>query len=118
MRSAKGDKYDWISYAEFGQRVERMRIVLKHHGVGKGDKVALIRCGEEQCRGVVTPCGGTPRPCCSPFSLSPCASSPCISNNRVEWAVIFYATASVGGALVPMYEAQMEKDWKYIISDR
>jgi len=63
-------------------------------------------------------CGETPCPCCSPFSLSPCASSPCISNNRVEWAVIFYATASVGGALVPMYEAQMEKDWKYIISDR
>lgn len=41
-----------------------------------------------------------------------------ISNNRIEWAVIFYATASVGGALVPMYEAQMEKDWRYIIADR
>ena len=30
-----------------------------------------------------------------------------ISNNRVEWAVAFYAVASVGGSIVPMYEAQV-----------
>lgn len=40
-----------------------------------------------------------------------------ISNNRVEWAVAFYAVASVGGSIVPMYEAQMEKDWRFIVND-
>jgi long-subunit acyl-CoA synthetase (AMP-forming) len=40
-----------------------------------------------------------------------------ISNNRVEWAVAFYAVAGLGGSVVPMYEAQMEKDWRYIVQD-
>jgi len=40
-----------------------------------------------------------------------------ISNNRVEWAVAMYAVTGVGGQLVPMYEAQLEKDWTYIIND-
>lgn len=44
VRSGKGEKYDWITYTEFGQRVERMRNVLKHHGVGKGDKVSFVAC--------------------------------------------------------------------------
>jgi long-subunit acyl-CoA synthetase (AMP-forming) len=40
-----------------------------------------------------------------------------ISNNRVEWAVAKFALASLGAPLVPMYEAQLDKDWKYIIED-
>eukprot|EP00602_Paraphysomonas_sp_CaronLab_P006947 CAMPEP_0185024962 /NCGR_PEP_ID=MMETSP1103-20130426/8109_1 /TAXON_ID=36769 /ORGANISM="Paraphysomonas bandaiensis, Strain Caron Lab Isolate" /LENGTH=588 /DNA_ID=CAMNT_0027558063 /DNA_START=257 /DNA_END=2023 /DNA_ORIENTATION=+ len=40
-----------------------------------------------------------------------------ISNNRVEWATAVYAANSLGAQLVPMYEAQAEKDWKYIIQD-
>lgn len=40
-----------------------------------------------------------------------------ISNNRVEWAIAFYATVSLGASFVPMYEAQLEKDWEYIIQD-
>jgi len=40
-----------------------------------------------------------------------------ISNNRVEWAVAVYAANSLGAILVPMYEAQTEKDWTYIIKD-
>lgn len=40
-----------------------------------------------------------------------------ISNNRVEWAVVKFALASIGAPLVPMYEAQLDKDWKYIIED-
>jgi long-chain acyl-CoA synthetase len=40
-----------------------------------------------------------------------------ISNNRVEWAVSAYATYSLGGAFVPMYEAQLEKDWEFIVGD-
>lgn len=40
-----------------------------------------------------------------------------ISNNRVEWAVAYYACASLGAALVPMYEAQLAKEWAFIIKD-
>jgi len=40
-----------------------------------------------------------------------------ISDNRVEWAVGAYATYSLGAAWVPMYEAQTQKDWVYILRD-
>jgi long-subunit acyl-CoA synthetase (AMP-forming) len=40
-----------------------------------------------------------------------------ISNNRWEWAAINYATMTLGGQIVPMYEAQFEEDWKYVIED-
>lgn len=40
-----------------------------------------------------------------------------ISNNRVEWAVLAYATYSLGAAWVPMYEAQHEEEWHFIVSD-
>ncbi|HEX9295437.1 MAG TPA: long-chain fatty acid--CoA ligase, partial [Polyangiaceae bacterium] len=37
--------------------------------------------------------------------------------NRIEWAVAAHATYSLGGAYVPMYESQLEKDWEYIVRD-
>jgi fatty-acyl-CoA synthase len=40
-----------------------------------------------------------------------------IANNRVEWAVAAYATYSLGGCFVPMYEQQHADDWKFIIND-
>ncbi|HKQ71657.1 MAG TPA: AMP-binding protein, partial [Polyangiaceae bacterium] len=40
-----------------------------------------------------------------------------ISNNRIEWAVVCYATYGLGAAYVPMYESQLEKDWEYVIRD-
>ncbi len=40
-----------------------------------------------------------------------------ISDNRVEWAVTAFAGFGLGVALVPMYEAQLEKDWEFIIKD-
>ncbi len=40
-----------------------------------------------------------------------------ISNNRVEWAVAAYACYGLGAALVPMYEAQLDKEWAFIIND-
>jgi long-chain acyl-CoA synthetase len=40
-----------------------------------------------------------------------------ISDNRSEWAVGAYATYSLGAAWVPMYEAQTQKDWKFILKD-
>ena len=40
-----------------------------------------------------------------------------ISRNRVEWAVGFYAAVGLGAAFVPMYEAQVERDWQHILAD-
>jgi long-chain acyl-CoA synthetase len=40
-----------------------------------------------------------------------------IANNRSEWAVGAYAAYTLGASYVPMYEAQLEKDWEYILKD-
>jgi long-chain acyl-CoA synthetase len=40
-----------------------------------------------------------------------------IANNRVEWTVACYATYSLAGRYVPMYEAELEKTWRYIVED-
>jgi len=40
-----------------------------------------------------------------------------IANNRVEWAVMAYATYSLGAAFVPMYEAQHAEEWSFIVND-
>lgn len=40
-----------------------------------------------------------------------------ISNNRVEWAVGCYATLGLGAIYVPMYEAQLDREWAYILND-
>ncbi|PKN58537.1 MAG: long-chain fatty acid--CoA ligase [Deltaproteobacteria bacterium HGW-Deltaproteobacteria-14] len=40
-----------------------------------------------------------------------------ISDNRPEWAIGAYAVYGLGAQYVPMYEAQLEKDWKYILND-
>jgi long-chain acyl-CoA synthetase len=40
-----------------------------------------------------------------------------ISNNSVEWAVAAYASYGRGARFVPMYEAELTRIWKYIISD-
>ena len=40
-----------------------------------------------------------------------------VSNNRVEWAVLAYACYGLGAALVPMYEAQLPKEWAFICDD-
>ncbi len=40
-----------------------------------------------------------------------------IADNRVEWAVCAYACFGLGAAMVPMYEAQLDKDWEFIVRD-
>ena len=40
-----------------------------------------------------------------------------ISNNRVEWAAMAYACYGLGAAVVPMYEAQLSKEWAFICND-
>lgn len=40
-----------------------------------------------------------------------------IANNRVEWAAGAYAAFGLGAAYVPMYEAQQESEWHYILND-
>jgi long-chain acyl-CoA synthetase len=40
-----------------------------------------------------------------------------IANNRLEWAVGSHACFGLGAAYVPMYEAQLDKEWEYILRD-
>lgn len=40
-----------------------------------------------------------------------------IANNRWEWATLAAACYSMNASLVPMYEAQLEGDWEYILND-
>jgi len=40
-----------------------------------------------------------------------------VSDNRVEWAVTAHATYGLGAAFVPMYQVQLPKEWKFILSD-
>ncbi len=40
-----------------------------------------------------------------------------IADNRPEWAVGAYAVYGLGAQYVPMYEAQLPKEWEYILRD-
>jgi long-chain acyl-CoA synthetase len=40
-----------------------------------------------------------------------------ISQNRLEWVVGAHAVFSLGAGYVPMYEAQLDKEWQYILAD-
>lgn len=40
-----------------------------------------------------------------------------IADNRVEWAVACYATYGLDASFVPMYQAQLAKEWHFIIED-
>jgi long-chain acyl-CoA synthetase len=77
----KNDRWEWMTYGEFGQMVTKFRGGLASLGLQRGDRMAFI------------------------------------SNNRVEWAVAAFACYSAGVAVVPMYEAQLPKEWAFIIHD-
>ncbi|MFW6197621.1 MAG: AMP-dependent synthetase/ligase [Myxococcota bacterium] len=77
----QGGEWTWMTYGEFGQRVDAARGGLASLGVTEGDRVAVI------------------------------------TNNRPEWAIGAYATYGLGAAYVPMYESQLDKDWKFILND-
>jgi len=40
-----------------------------------------------------------------------------IANNRTEWAIAAFATFGLGARFIPMYEAELEQIWKYIVGD-
>jgi len=40
-----------------------------------------------------------------------------VANNRIEWAVAAYATYGRGAQFVPMYEAQKDSEWAFILED-
>lgn len=40
-----------------------------------------------------------------------------ISDNRPEWAIAAYAAYGLGAKVVPMYEAQADENWRYILGD-
>jgi len=78
----EGGEFKWMTYEEWGQKVDACRTVLKNDcGVQEFSKIGII------------------------------------SNNRWEWATIAAAAYSLNATLVPMYEAQLPKDWAYILND-
>ena len=40
-----------------------------------------------------------------------------ISDNRPEWATAAYAAYGLGASVVPMYQAQADESWRYILGD-
>ena len=40
-----------------------------------------------------------------------------IADNRIEWAVAAYATYGLEAEFVPMYQAQLPKEWLFILND-
>jgi long-chain acyl-CoA synthetase len=40
-----------------------------------------------------------------------------IANNRTEWAIAAYATYGLAGRFVPMYESELPRIWRYIVTD-
>ncbi len=40
-----------------------------------------------------------------------------IGNNRPEWAITAFAAYGAGARFVPMYEAELESTWEYILKD-
>jgi long-chain acyl-CoA synthetase len=73
--------FKYMSYAEFGKKVDTCRAMLKDLGIEQFGKVGSI------------------------------------SNNRWEWAAVAAASYSLNAAIVPMYEAQLPSDWRFIIND-
>ncbi len=74
-------EWQWITYGQFGRRVDDFRGALASLGIVQGDTVAVI------------------------------------AANRVEWAIAAYASYGLGARFCPMYESQLEKDWRYIVED-
>ncbi len=74
-------RWEWLTYAEFGDLAGRFRSGLLHLGLRRGDRLAIV------------------------------------AGNRAEWAVAAYAALGLGCAVVPMYEAQNENDWRFILKD-
>jgi long-chain acyl-CoA synthetase len=74
-------RWEWVTYAQFANRVDEVRGGLAARGITAGDRVG------------------------------------CVSDNRVEWAVAAYAIYGLGAQFVPMYEAQKESEWEYILED-
>jgi long-chain acyl-CoA synthetase len=73
--------WQWMTYGQLGDLIDRFRAGLASLGVTRGDRVAVI------------------------------------SSNRLEWVVGAHAVYGLGATYVPMYEAQLDKEWQYILAD-
>ncbi len=40
-----------------------------------------------------------------------------VADNRIEWAAGCYATMGLGASFVPMYEAELAREWEFILAD-
>lgn len=51
------------------------------------------------------------------LGIGPGAAVGIIANNRLEWALLHFATLGRGAIWVPMYEAELTATWAYILRD-
>lgn len=51
------------------------------------------------------------------LGVGPGATVGIIANNRLEWAILHFATLGRGATWVPMYEAELTATWAYILRD-
>ena len=72
------------------------------HWTSYGEVAALV----DQCRAGLAAIG-----------VGPGDKVAIVSNNRVEWAVVAYATYGRGAMLVPMYMDQRPDEWEFILGD-
>jgi long-chain acyl-CoA synthetase len=85
---------------------ERELFGTKKGGVWKWTKYAEFKTMVDQLRGGLASIG-----------VKKGDAIAIIADNRVEWAATAYAAFGLGAALVPMYEAQLDKDWEFIVED-
>jgi len=81
LGTKRNDAWHWMTYAELGRLVDRVRAGLASLGLRPGERVAVI------------------------------------SDNRVEWVSTCFAAFGLRAAYVPMYEAQLDSEWRYILED-
>jgi long-chain acyl-CoA synthetase len=51
------------------------------------------------------------------FGIQPGERVAVISDNRLEWVVCSFASFSYGAVYVPMYQAQLDRDYRHILAD-
>lgn len=125
------DKFEWMTYEEFGKRVDLCRALLKDVGKLKclsvrlfcGWHFALYGCSSfesvlywkfsDVCLLWPTASHYPIMSCSSRCShllsgVTPHSTVGIISNNRHEWATVAAATYSLNATLVPMYEGEHE----------
>jgi len=131
--SADKGEFEWMTFTEYGEAVDKCRAVLKDIGTLRESCVGGgLFCGWMGAKGSFTVLKEATRTTVKVLMTHKClfllysttytgvmefSKVGIISNNRWEWATIAAASYSLNATIVPMYEAQLAADWTYILND-